>query len=165
MTIDVPVSIGDIAYVILTNGDGKDRVVSGQISNIGFSNDMRLLIRLKGRHAAEWGVRAFRTRAEAERAIGTRSKTGRAPVDNAKAAYTLMIEYIQQHISRTKKKVREIAEECAMVESTASLYINGDRSGSIIRFLSILEAVGIDTFGMFCDASDKAEEETQWMRK
>lgn len=165
MTIDIPISIGDIAYIILTNGDGRSRIASGEISNIGFSHDMRLLVRIKGRHSAEWGVKVFATRAEAERAIGTQSQTGCAPVDNAKAAYNVMIEYIQQRIGRTKKKVREIAEECAMVESTASLYINGDRSDSITRFLSILEAVGIDTFGMFCDASDKAEEEASWMRK
>lgn len=158
MTIDIPVSIGDIAYIILTNGDGKDRVVSGQISNIGFSNDMRLLIRLKGRHAAEWGVRAFRTRAEAEKAIGEPPKTGHAPVDNAKDTYAGMIECIKQRVAKTKKKVFEIAEECAMSQSTASLYINGDRSDSIVRFLAILEAVGIDTFDMFYSAVDKLEE-------
>lgn len=158
MTVDIPVSIGDIAYIILTNGDGRNRVVSGQITNIGFSPEMRLLVRAKGRHSAEWGVRAFKTRAEAEEAIGKPPKTGHAPVDNAKDTYAGMIECIKQRVGKTRKKVLEIAEECAMSQSTASLYINGDRSDTVIRFLSILEAVGIDTFDMFYSAVDKLEE-------
>lgn len=158
MTLDIPVSIGDIAYIILTNGDGRSRVVSGQISGIGFSPDMRLLVSVKGRHSAEWGVKAFRTRAEAEEAIGKPPKTGSTSVDNARVTYSGMTECIRQRIAKTRKKVRELAEDCKMSQAAASLYINGDRSGTVIRFLSILEAVGIDTFDMFYTAVDKLEE-------
>lgn len=72
MTIDIPVSIGDTAYLILTSRGGEKRVISGQITAISFAPEMRLLVKIKGRQTAEWGVKAFKTLAEAQRAAGVR---------------------------------------------------------------------------------------------
>lgn len=69
MTINLPVSIGDHVYFIRDHENQK-RIAFGTIKEIFFSQDMRLMIRVKGYRAAEWGVKAFRTRKEAETAIG-----------------------------------------------------------------------------------------------
>lgn len=71
MKIDIPCKIGDTAYGI-RNYNGKKRVEEGKVSEMLFTDDMRLLIVIKHICRGEAGKNIFFTRENAEKALAER---------------------------------------------------------------------------------------------
>ena len=114
MTINLPVSIGDHVYFIRDHENQK-RIAFGTIKEIFFSQDMRLMIRVKGYRAAEWGVKAFRTRKEAETAIGnTVWESASDAQKNATAVYNAMVEYVRNALTESKESQKKQVFICSL---------------------------------------------------
>lgn len=160
MTINLPVSIGDHVYFIRDHENQK-RIAFGTIKEIFFSPDMRLMIRVKGYRAAEWGVKAFRTRKEAETAIGnTVWESASDAQKNATAVYNAMVEYVRNALTASKESQKKLADRAGVSQGTVANFLSGvGRSVGTTLALSLLEASGIDTFDMFYTYIDKKEEE------
>lgn len=160
MTIDIPVSNGDTAYLIIVGGDGRKHVISGQISAISFSPDMRLFVKIKGRRPVEWGVKAFKTLAEAQRAADIRisDQDMTEARKNAVATMDGMIDFIRKRLKDTGTKQVQLCEKTGLSRTVVSNYLSASRTAVAINFLSVLEALGIDTFDMFYSAVDRMEE-------
>lgn len=159
MTINLPVSIGDHVYFIRDHENQK-RIAFGTIKEIFFSQDMRLMIRVKGYRAAEWGVKAFRTRKEAETAIGnTVWESASDAQKNATAVYNAMVEYVRNALTESKESQKKLADRAGISQGTVTNFLPGGHSVGTNLTLALLEASGIDTFDMFYTYIDKKEEE------
>lgn len=160
MTINLPVSIGDHVYFIRDHENQK-RIAFGTIKEIFFSQDMRLMIRVKGYRAAEWGVKAFRTRKEAETAIGnTVWESASDAQKNATAVYNAMVEYVRNALTESRESQKKLADRAGVSQGSVTNFLSGGRSVGTNLTLALLEASGIDTFDMFYTYIDKKEEET-----
>lgn len=71
MKIDIPCKIGGTAYGI-RNYNGKKRVEEGKVSEMLFTDDMRLLIVIKHICRGVAGKDIFFTREDAEKALAER---------------------------------------------------------------------------------------------
>nr|DAF03513.1 MAG TPA: Regulatory protein-modification, helix-turn-helix, transcriptional regulato, DNA [Caudoviricetes sp.] len=145
MTINLPVSIGDHVYFIRDHENQK-RIAFGTIKEIFFSQDMRLMIRVKGYRAAEWGAKAFRTRKEAETAIGnTVWESASDAQKNATAVYNAMVEYVRNALTESRESQKKLADRAGVSQGTVTSFLSGGRSVGTNLTLALLEASGIDT--------------------
>lgn len=128
MTINLPVSIGDHVYFIRDHENQK-RIAFGTIKEIFFSQDMRLMIRVKGYRAAEWGVKAFRTRKEAETAVGnTVWESASDAQKNATAVYNAMVEYVRNALTESRESQKKLADRAGVSQGTVTSFLSGGRS-------------------------------------
>lgn len=157
MTINLPIKIGELAFII---GKSKRSVTCGEVTEMFFSPDMRLFVRIRNRYAAEWGVKAFRTRSEAEKALYGKETREQMPMQNAELTYNAMTEYIRSRIRRDGKKQKEIAEEIGCSTAAITELLGSGRMKYCYALLAMLEFCGMNTLDMFYTYIDKKEEET-----